>query len=70
MKIKLVSERVGEHVRERVFVGEHEGALALAGTLMFRVGEWQAFGAALRLGAGQMKGQLEVELVGDEEVVR
>lgn len=69
MHVKLISERGGEHIRERVFVGPDRDHLALAGILTFHVGEWQEFGAALGLGARAMQGKLTVEYVGDEEVV-
>ena len=70
MIIKLRSERRGEHVHERVFVGPDEDHLALAGTLVFDVGQWQEFGAALMLGAAQMHGNLVVSSPDDMEVVR
>jgi hypothetical protein len=69
MVVKLVSERNGDHVQQQVFVGEDEDHLALAGTLMFRIGEWQLFGAALALGAKQTMGQLRVLHEGDEQMV-
>ena len=69
MIIKLRSERRGAHVHERVFVGPDTDHLALAGVLIFDVGEWQAFGAALGLGALQMRGQVRIVFEGDEEVV-
>jgi len=69
MIIKLRSERRGAHVHERVFVGPDSDHLALAGVLIFNVGEWQAFGAALGLGASQMHGQVRVLFEGDEQVV-
>lgn len=62
------SERKGDHVHERVCVGDDFEHLALAGTLVLRIGEWQELGAALRLGAEQMKGRLSVEFVGDAKV--
>ena len=69
MIIKLRSERRGAHVHERVFVGPDSDHLALAGVLIFNVGEWQAFGAALGLGASQTHGQVKVVFEGDEQVV-
>ena len=57
MIIKLRSERRGAHVHERVFVGPDTDHLALAGVLIFDLGQWQAFGAALGLGASRMHGQ-------------
>lgn len=60
MHIKIVSEAKGTHVHERVFVGVDEHHLALAGTLVFRIGEAQLFGTALLLGAEQMHGHLTV----------
>jgi hypothetical protein len=69
MVIKLRSERKGGHVHERVFVGPDEGHLALAGTLVLDVGQWQELGAALLLGAGRMHGRVKVLLEGDRQVV-
>ncbi len=70
MIVKLKSERRGNHVHERVFVGPDPDHLALAGTLVFGVGQWQAFGAALGLGATQMHGNLVVLYEGDKQVVK
>ena len=67
---KLYSERRGDHVHQRVFAGPDADHLALCGTLVFRIGEWQEFGAALLLGSEQTSGQIKVVLVGSEEVVR
>ena len=69
MIVKLRSERRGAHVHERVFVGPDTDHLALAGVLIFDVGEWQAFGAALGLGASQMHGQIRVVFEGDGQLV-
>jgi len=69
MIIKLRSERRGAHVHERVFVGPDTAHLALAGVLIFGIGEWQAFGAALELGASQMHGQVRVVFEGNKQVV-
>jgi len=69
MIFKLRSERRGAYVHERVIVGPDNDHLALAGTLIFALGEWQAFGAALGLGADQMHGQVKVVFEGDEQVV-
>ena len=69
MIINIRSERRGAHLHELVFVGPDTDHLALAGVLIFDVGEWQAFGAALGLGASQMHGQGRVMFEGDEEVV-
>lgn len=44
MKIKLRSERKGDHVHVDVFMGS---PYALTGNLIMLVGEWQVFGAAL-----------------------
>ena len=71
MIIKMMSERKGQHVHERVFVADGEDkTFALAGTLVFRIGEWQLFGAALGLGAANTQGRLRVVFVGDEEVCK
>lgn len=56
---KIEYEQRGAHVHARVFVGAKRGALAKAGDLVFRVGEWQLFGAALGLGADQTMGHFE-----------
>ena len=69
-KIKLVSERRGDHVHTRFFIGPEGQTLANIGTLVCDVGEWQTIGAALSLGADQMLGNLVVSFVGDESVVR
>jgi hypothetical protein len=70
LRVKLVSERLGRHVHTRYFMGRDGGTLALLGELVCEVGEWQTLGAALLLGSGQMHGNLVVEFVGDERVVR
>ena len=69
MIIKLRDERRGEHIHTRVFIGEDKDHLALSGTLVFRVGEWQLFGAALLLGMEQMKGHLTVQHPDDQKIV-
>ena len=69
MIIKLRSERRGAHVHELVFVGPDADHLALAGVLVFDVGQWQLFGAALKLGALQTHGHLWIVFEGDDEVV-
>ena len=68
MVFKLKSKRRGDHVHEQVFVGPDVDHLALVGTLVFRIGEWQEFGAALGLGAERMHG-MKVVFVGSEAVV-
>lgn len=50
MIIKFRDERRGEHVHSRVFMGPDEDHLALTGTLIMRIGEWQTLGAALLIG--------------------
>jgi len=70
MIVKLSSELKGNRVHERVFVGPDKDHLALAGRLVFEMGQWQLFGAALGLGAERTQGRLEVILEGDKEVVR
>ena len=68
---KLKSEVKGIHIHEHVFSGPDKDHFALCGTLIFsHIGEWQVFGAALRLGQEKMKGHVEVILEGDEEVVK
>ena len=59
----LRRERRGELVHERVFMGPDVEHLALAGTLIMDVEQWQEFGAALLLGARQMHGNLIVRLL-------
>lgn len=57
----LKYERRGDHVHVAVHMGEdRERGLALCGTLVMYVGEWQLFGAALGLGTRQMIGHLTV----------
>jgi hypothetical protein len=41
MLIKTRAEQLGAHVHVQVFVGKHEGALGLAGTLVMRPEEWR-----------------------------
>lgn len=65
MHLKLVSRRgggesSGSHIRIRVFMGEDKDHLALCGNLTFRVGEWQLFAAALRLGSQWTQGHLSL----------
>lgn len=69
LTLKLKSRRAGKLVREQVFIGPDADHLALAGILMFEVGEWQLFGAALLAGARQTHGQFVVVTEGDEAVV-
>jgi hypothetical protein len=69
MIVKLKSERRGIHVHECVFVGPDEEHLALAGVLVFDIGQWQEFGAALLLGASKMHGNVKVLTEGDAQVV-
>ncbi len=75
MIIKFRDERKGEHIHSRVFVGPDEDHLALAGTLIMRLGEWQTLGAALLLGAKSIKksvvgpAALTVLFPDDEEIV-
>lgn len=58
MKLHLRLDHVdGTHIRETLFF---DGANV--GSLMMRHGEYQAFGAALLLGAKQMHGHLEIEI--------
>jgi len=67
MIIKLVSQKKGQHIRQRVLVGKDEKHLTLAGNLILKIGEWQIFGAALLLGATKMQGVLKV-LTNEEEI--
>lgn len=67
---KLKSEVKGIHIHERVFSGPDKDHFALCGTLIFNVGEWQLFGATLKLGQEKMKNHVEIILEGDEEVVK
>ena len=60
MYLVLKSDRRGDHIHERVFMGPDAEHLALTGTLIMDVGQWQEFGAALLLGATQMHGNLTV----------
>lgn len=65
---KIEYVRRGEHVHARVFVGAQRHALGKAGDLVFRVGEWQLFGAALGLGAAQTMGHFEVITEGEGSI--
>lgn len=71
MKIKLQSKRLGHHVHTEVFVGPDWDHLALSGTLIMHVGEWQLFGAAMLLATDEtaIGRDLEVKVEGDEQVV-
>ena len=69
MIIRLRDERLGEHIHTRVLIGEDEDHLARSGRLVFRIGEWQLFGAALLLGASQTKGHLTVQHPDDLKIV-
>jgi hypothetical protein len=51
MIFRLRGERRGDHVHARLWAGESEGALGNCGALVFRIGEWQLFGAMLTAGA-------------------
>lgn len=51
----MKTERKGEHVHARIFVGPDLDHLALSGTLVFRLDEWLQFGAALCTGADVME---------------
>lgn len=68
MTIRIESQPRGSHVHAIVRVGERPGALALAGVLVLRVGEWQALLAALLLGQRAMAGHVTMELPGQDEV--
>lgn len=73
MTVKLVSARTGENeVTEKVYVAWPGEDLRYAGTLVFNVGQWQMFGAALGLGAETMHGGSDMKVIyeGDEAVVR
>lgn len=61
MHLKLKAELLGEHVHEHVFVGPDRDHLALAGTLVMDIGQYQLFGAALLMGAKKTQGLLTVE---------
>ena len=52
--IKLRSEKRGEHLHTTIFMGKKGQTLHNCGTLAFRMGEWQLFGAALTLGQDRM----------------
>jgi len=70
MVIKIISERGGDHVHMKVFAGPDKDHLGKCGDLCMRLGEWQLYIAALRLGADKMtSAHLEVISEGEEEVV-
>jgi hypothetical protein len=54
--IKVVSETLGGHVHQRVFVGPDRDHLALAGELVFSEQEARAFEAMLVFGAASSRG--------------
>lgn len=68
MAIKLKSKLIGSHVHDYIYMGHDEGHLALNGRLIFTIEEWQTFGAALGLGAKQMR-DVEVVFEGDLDIV-
>jgi len=68
LTIRIENEKRGSHVHATVRVGERPGALALAGELVLRLGEWQALGAALLLGQRAMAGHVLMELPGQDAV--
>lgn len=69
MIIKLRSKRYGEHVHDKVFMGEDAEHLQYVGTLITDVGQWQELGAVMKLGAKKTRGRVKVILEGDKEVV-
>ena len=69
MHIRLRSKRKGDHVHTRVFMGEDLDHLALCGTLVLYVGEWQIFGAALSMEAKETLGQLTFDAPDQNDVV-
>lgn len=52
--VRVRDERRGHHVHTRVFVGHDADHLALSGTLVMDIGQWQAFGCALLIGADRL----------------
>jgi hypothetical protein len=71
LHFKLCSKRHGEHIHTTIFSGEEGHTLANTGTLVQRMGEWQLFGAFLKLGAEYNLSTQTHALVtfeGDEEV--
>ncbi len=58
MVINVRGQILGNHVHARVFMGPDGDHLALSGQLVFTIGEWQLFGAALLLGAERTQQQL------------
>ena len=69
MIIKFSDERKGRHIHSRIFMGQDEDHLALTGTLVMDMGEWQVFGAALLIGARGMHGNLTVEMPDSRDIV-
>jgi len=57
MILKLRYETKGAHIHVEVFVGPHDEALGLAGTLTLRPAEWEVFRAIIDAG------EVEVENV-------
>ena len=53
--LKLRSERVGDRVRDTLFVGQEGFTLQNAGEVTLSVGEWQMFGALVLMGAEQVR---------------
>jgi hypothetical protein len=67
MHTKLKSKRKGDHIHATIFIGEDADHLANAGKLIFRVGEWQLFGAALKLGSRELVGENSLTVSFDNE---
>jgi hypothetical protein len=68
---KLVSELKGNHVHTTVFSGKEDKTLANTGVLIQTVGEWQLFGALLKLGAVYNRATKQAVVVlfeGDEKI--
>ena len=71
MNLKCISERNGRHVHTRFFAAaKADGTYELLGTLITDLGEWQAIGAALRIGSDTMRGHLAVELLWGGQTLR
>ena len=70
---KLRSRLEGEHIKETIFVGNEGETLANIGTLAMHTGEWQLFGALLKLGSEATyatRRDTVVVLEGDDEVIK
>lgn len=69
---KLRSQKKGDRIHTTIFSGPEAGTLANTGTIVQTLGEWQLFGALLKLGSeysDQTKYYSKVVFEGDQEII-